>query len=153
MSEIEEPAGQFPLADCSVFTEPGLFAFENDIYLVAHCLVISGNDRDPSEDRLILLKQNGTSYRYVAQLTDSADAQQFGAHVLTQPDISIARNGSVILLMTPKILGADPEHQDCVVVAFSDFVTGTLQRAATGLLVERAIITAEGNGLEPGLCT
>ena len=56
-------------------------------------------------------------------------------------------------MMTPKVLGDNPEHKGCIVVTFSDFAAGTLRRTASGSLTERVIITAEGNGLGPGLCT
>lgn len=153
LNQVQDSLGMMPLADCSAFTEPDLFVFQSEIYLISQCIVFAGATRNTNAERLFLLKQDGATYSYIGQLTHATDAQQFGADALTQPDASFAQDGSVILLMTPKVLGADPEHRGCVVVTFDDFSTGTLQRAANGSLTERAIITAQGNGLGPGLCT
>jgi hypothetical protein len=45
----------------------------------------------------------------------------------------------------------DPSHQGCVVFEFADFATGALVRGGSG--VPRAVISSDGNGLGPGLCT
>ncbi len=153
LNTMQDSTDNRPLSGCTAFTEPELFVFQNETYLIGQCLVFTDGSRDPSAEKLFLLKQDDTEYIYVAALTNYNDAQQFGADVLTQPDVSFARDGAVILTMTPKVLGSDPEHQGCVVVTFDDFAEGALIRTSSGSLVERAIITAEGNGLGPGLCT
>lgn len=48
---------------------------------------------------------------------------------------------------------ADPSHQGCIVYEFSDFATATLARDGNGVAIPRAVITADGNGLGPGLCS
>ena len=72
---------------------------------------------------------------------------------IEQADISVARDGSVILVVTPIILAADPAHQGCIVYSFDDFATASILRDANGVAIPRAIITADGNSLGPGLCT
>ena len=73
--------------------------------------------------------------------------------VIRVSNISVARDGSIILVVTPIILAADPGHQGCMVFSFDDFTTASIARDTNGVAISRAIITADGNSLGPGLCT
>lgn len=138
------------LADCVTLTEPALFAFNNETYLASSCLIADATGRRADLERLVLLKQTANGYSYVGDVLDAAD---LGADVIQQADISVARDGSIILIVTPIILDADPSHQGCVVFEFDDFAAGTLLRDGNGRAVPRTVISADGNGLGPGLCT
>jgi len=141
------------LSDCAVHTEPALFSFDNSTYLATSCLVIEGNQRRTDLERMVLLREKPGGYDFVATLLDSDDAASFNADVLEQADLSIARDGEVLLLVTPIVLADDPQHKGCRVFSFADFATGQLRRDANSVPVTRAVITADGNGLGPGLCT
>lgn len=141
------------LADCAAQTEPALFAFNNETYLATSCLVADATGRRPDLERLVLLRQTANGYSYVGDLLDAQDAADLGADVIQQADLSVARDGSIILMVTPIILNADPSHQGCVVFEFTDFATGALRRDGNGMAIPRTVITADGNGLGPGLCT
>ncbi len=141
------------LADCVTQTEPGLFAFNGETYLASSCLVVDGAGRRPDLERLVLLRQTATGYTYVGDILDAQDAVDLGVDVIQQADITVARDGSIILIVTPIILNADPSHQGCIVYEFSDFATATLERDGNGVAIPRAVITADGNGLGPGLCS
>ena len=141
------------LADCLLQTEPGLFAYNGETYLATSCLVADASGRRPDLERLVLLRQTATGYDFVGNILDGQDAAELGVDNMEQADISIARDGSIILLVTPIILGADPSHQGCIVYEFSDFTTATLARDAGGTVIPRVVITSDGNGLGPGLCT
>jgi len=141
------------LADCLTQTEPGLFAFNGDTYLATSCLVADVNGRRPDLERLALLRQTATGYVYIGNILTPQDAVDLGVDVIQQADITLARDGSIILIVTPIILNADPSHQGCVVYEFSDFATATLERDSNGVAIPRAVITADGNGLGPGLCS
>jgi len=141
------------LSNCAVFTEPALFSFNNSTYLATSCLVIEGNQRRTDLERLVLLREKPGGYDFVATLLDSDDAASFNADVLEQADLSIARDGEVLLLVTPIVHTDDPQHQGCRVFSFDDFTTGHLRRDANDVPISRAVITADGNGLGPGLCT
>ena len=104
-------------------------------------------------ERLVLLKQIANRYSYVGDILDAQDAADLGVDVIQQADIAVARDGSIILIVTPIILGADPSHQGCVVFEFDDFAAGTLFRDTNGRAVPRTVISSDGNGLGPGLCT
>ena len=141
------------LADCVTQTEPGLFAFNGEIYLASSCLVVDDSGRRPDLERLVLLRQTASGYVYLGDILDAQDASDLGVDVIQQADITLARDGSIILIVTPIILNADPSHQGCIVYEFSDFATATLARDGNGVAIPRAVITADGNGLGPGLCS
>lgn len=141
------------LADCLLLTEPGLFAFNGETYLASSCLVADGAGRRPDLERLVLLRQTAGGYSYVGNILDAQDASDLGADTVEQADIAFARDGSVILIVTPIVLNADPSHQGCIVYEFADFANATLVRDGSGRAIPRAVITADGNGLGPGLCS
>ena len=141
------------LADCVTLTEPGLFAFNNETYLASSCLVADATGRRADLERLVLLRQTANGYSFVGDILDASDAADLGVDVIQQADISVARDGSIILIVTPIILNADPSHQGCVVFEFADFATGALVRDGSAVAVPRAVISSDGNGLGPGLCT
>lgn len=141
------------LADCATLTEPALFTFNADTYLASSCLVVDATGRRTDLERLVLLRQTANGYSYVDNILDAQDAADLGVDVIQQADISVARDGSIILTVTPIILDADPSHQGCVVFEFADFASGALVRDGSGSAVPRAVITSDGNGLGPGLCS
>jgi hypothetical protein len=141
------------LSDCILQTEPALFNTNNTTYLVSSCLVGDANGRQPDQERLVLLRQEANGYSFVANIMDASDAADLNVDALEQADISVARDGSIIMLVTPIILGADPSHQGCMVFEFDDFTTGQLKRDTNGVAIPRTIITSDGNGLGPGLCS
>jgi len=141
------------LADCILQSEPAFFAFDGETYLATSCLVADATGRRTDLERLVLLRQNATGYDFVGVILDSSDADDLGVDTIEQADISIARDGNIILLTTPIVLGADPSHQGCVVFEFEDFASASLARDQNGVALPRAVITADGNSLGPGLCT
>ncbi len=141
------------LADCILQTEPGLFAFDDETYLATSCLVVDGTGRRTDLERIELLRQTPTGYDYVGTILDGQDAADLGVDTIEQADISVARDGSILLVVTPIILTADPAHQGCMVFSFDDFATASIARDPNGVAIPRAIITADGNSLGPGLCT
>ncbi len=141
------------LADCVAQTEPGLFVFNNETYLATSCLIVDGTGRRADLERLVLLRQTATNYSYVGDILTAQDSADLGVDVIQQADISLARDGSIILIVTPIILDADPSHQGCIVFDFDDFAAATLKRDSNNVAIPRTVITADGNGLGPGLCT
>ncbi len=141
------------LADCVAQTEPGLFTFNNETYLATSCLIADASGRRPDLERLVLLKQTANGYSFVGNILDAQDAADLGVDVIQQADISVARDGSIILIVTPILLNADPSHQGCMVFDFADFRSAELRRDGNGVAIPRTVITADGNGLGPGLCS
>ncbi|MGB5165400.1 MAG: sialidase family protein [Woeseiaceae bacterium] len=141
------------LADCILQTEPALFAFNGESYLATSCLVVDGTGRRTDLERIELLRQSPNGYVYVGTILDGQDAADLGVDTIEQADISVGRDGSILLVTTPIILGADPDHQGCMVFSFADFASATITRDTNDVATPRAIITADGNSLGPGLCT
>lgn len=54
--------------------------------------------------------------------------------------------------MTPIRDGADPAHQGCVALEVEGLAAAHIRRNADGSPFVRAVLTADGNGLGPGLC-
>ena len=141
------------LADCILQTEPGLFALNGETYLATSCLVADGTGRRTDLERIELLRQTPGGYDYVGTLLNGQDAADLGVDSIAQADLSVARDGSILLVVTPIMLGADPSHQGCVVFSIANVASATIVRDNNGVAIPRAIITADGNSLGPGLCT
>jgi len=141
------------LSDCTVLTEPALFNFNNQTYLASSCLVVDLSGRRTDLERLVLLRETANGYQFIGDIMNASDAAQLGVDVIQQADISVAKDGSIIMLVTPVKLGANPDHQGCIVYEFTDFENAQLKRNSAGVALPRNIITADGNGLGPGLCS
>lgn len=142
------------LADCSILTEPGLFSDNTGTYLATTCLVIDGlGIRQPSQERIVLLREESNGYSFIGNLLDAADAADLNADHIEQVDITLARDNSLILIGTPIVASADPMHQGCVVFDIADLSTASITRDNSGTGIPRTIITADGNSLGPGLCS
>ena len=141
------------LADCTVLTEPALFYDGTDTYLASGCLVIENGQRLSERDRLVLLRETDDGYEYVGALLDGDDAAYLNVNRLEQANLSFSRNGDIILIVTPILDQADPKHRGCIVYTVADITTATVERDTVGHPVPRYILTSDGNGLGPGLCT
>lgn len=136
------------IENCVVFTEPALFAYGDQTYLATNCIV----DGTPATQRLVVLREQGGSLVFVGDLLTHADAVALGATRVEQLDLSIARDGAVLAIVTPIDDNATMPHRGCVVLEVEDLATAKLKRTG-GALVERVVISADGNALGPGLCT
>ncbi|MEZ4401104.1 MAG: hypothetical protein R3B06_13855 [Kofleriaceae bacterium] len=134
--------------DCAVFTEPALFTLGDASYLATSCVV----DGTPATQRLVLLRARGAGLELVGDLLTHADAVALGATRVEQLDLAVGRDGAVLAIVTPIDDAAAVPHQGCVVLEVADLATATMKRV-DGALVKRAVITGEGGGLGPGLCT
>lgn len=142
------------LADCTIYTEPALYATGTATYLATHCIVINAQaQRDQSAERLVLLREESNGYTYLGELLSAADAADLNADTLEQADISLARDGSLLLIVTPIDDDAVPPHQGCTVFEIEDLEVAKVKRDTSGKADPRAIITGDGSGLGPGLCT
>jgi hypothetical protein len=141
------------LADCGVFTEPALVTSAGVTYLAANCLSFEGFSRRLDRDRSVLLREEGAGLALVGTLLDGADAARLGGERFEQLDFSVARDGTPILIGTPILEASDPQHQGCVVLELEDVAAARVRREPDGAPHVRYRLSAEGNGLGPGLCT
>ena len=88
------------LADCVLQTEPGLFAFNGETYLATSCLVVDATGRRTDLERIELLRQTPSGYDYVGTVLDGQDAADLGVDTIEQADLSVARDGSILLVAT-----------------------------------------------------
>ncbi|MCB9700242.1 MAG: hypothetical protein H6738_25875, partial [Alphaproteobacteria bacterium] len=124
-----------------------------DTFLAATCIALDGAVQDVGRTRLVLLREEGAGYGYVGTLLEGADARALGADTLEQADVSLASDGSWLLVVTPILKASDPMHQGCLGLTIADLGAARVARDDDGVPVVRARITGEGNLLGPGLCT
>jgi len=139
--------------DCVAFTEPALFAEEGEVSLAATCIVFWLGARRADRERLLLWHDTGEGYRWAGALLGSRDARTLGGDRVEQADLARARDGTLLLFVTPIREGEDPAHQGCVVLEVEDLARARIRRNGDGSPHVRAVLTADGNGLGPGMCT
>ena len=142
-----------PHEGCAALTEPTLFAEDGQLWLAASCIVFWLGTRRPERERLLLWRDTGEGWTHAGALLDAADARALGGDRVEQADLARARDGSLLLFVTPIREGEDPAHQGCVVLEVEDLAGARVRRHAEGSPFVRAVLTADGNGLGPGTCT
>jgi len=140
------------LSDCAGFTEPALFSEGGRNYIATNCVSFEGTARRLERDRLVLLGETETGYSYLGVLLNRADAVALGGERLEQADLARARDGSLLLTVTP-IRAAPPVHLGCIILQVEDLPSARLRRDATGHLLQRAVLSGDGDVVGPGLCT
>ena len=139
------------LADCAVLSEPGLFSYGGETYLMTNCVVFDGPTRQPEEERLVLLREEATGYSFAGVLLDYEDAVDLGGDRIEQADLAVAQNGAVLLIVTP-IQASQPEHLGCVVLEVTDVANAEVRKDNSGEVVRLYEITGEDATIGPGLC-
>jgi hypothetical protein len=139
--------------DCVAFTEPALFAEDGQVSLAANCIVFWLGTRRAERERLLLWRDTGEGWTRAGALLDAADARALGGDRVEQADLARGRDGSLLLFVTPIREGEDPAHQGCVVLDVEDLAGARIRRNADGSPRVRAVLSADGNGLGPGMCT
>lgn len=142
-----------PHEGCAALTEPALFVEDAQLWLAASCVVFSLGARRPERERLLLWRESGAGWIHAGALLGAADARALGGDRIEQADLARARDGSLLLFVTPIREGEDPAHRGCVVLEVADLAGARIRRHADGSPFVRAVLSAEGNGLGPGMCT
>jgi hypothetical protein len=123
-----------------------------ETYLATNCVVFAGGVRQPQQERLVLLRENGTGYDYVGELLDYGDAVDNGGERIEQADLAVAQNGAVLLVATP-IREMVPQHLGCVTFEVMDLDTASVRRDGNGDAVRLASVSGDDPGIGPGACT
>jgi hypothetical protein len=139
------------LADCTALTEPGLFALGGATYLLTNCVVFDGPNRQPQEERLVLLREGTSGYSFAGTLLDYDDAADLGGERVEQADLALSANGAILLFVTP-IQATQPEHLGCTVMEVTDLETAEVRRDSSGEAVRLFEFTGDG-AMGPGGCT
>lgn len=150
------------LSACAAWTEPSLFGEAGRLYLVAQCLVLEPEtaDRDPDSEFIGVFVSDGDGpiraldWRWLGRLTSSRDARRLGGHVLTQAEVTTARDGTRLLLVTPKNLEPEEHHLGCLALELESLDPPRLRRRSSGRpLVRVRLDSSDSTGLGPGLCS
>lgn len=150
------------LADCAIWTEPSLFGLDGRLYLVAQCLVFDPVDggRRRNREFIGVFASDGAgpieelAWSWLGKLTTRADARALKGHVLTQAEVTTGRDGSLLLIVTPKRLTPVERHLGCRALELESLDPPRLRRDAAGKPVVRADIrSSDSTGLGPGLCS
>ncbi len=149
------------LTRCTLWTEPALYGLDETLYMVAQCLVIDPTTgvRRRGAEFLGVFATDGRGpvtaldWSWRGRLTGRREALALGGQVLTQPDVARARDGSLLLLVTPKRLSPRERHLGCRALELESLDPPRLRRDASGKPIVRADIrSSDSTGLGPGLC-
>jgi len=152
------------LATCTLFSEPALFQDSGKLYFLTECLSLDLTMNPPTrrynnEFNAVFATDVGSdvtkfNWQYLGKITDSSVAAEFGHKLLTQVDIARARDGKLLLLVTPSDgeEGGTIAHQGCRVLEIASLNPPRLARHADGSLVVRADIRSS-DSQSSGLCT
>ena len=135
---------------CPVWTEPSLFEDRGVLYLLTQCKT----PRNPADGFLGIFARRAGHWTWVDRLTIASDATALGGNELTQADIARARDGSILLIVTPNIVAGSREHHlGCAVLSLASLDPPVLRRDDAKAPIVRARITSSDsvqNG--PGAC-
>jgi hypothetical protein len=128
------------------------------LFLLAQCLSVSGGQLRRDQGFLALFSaragQKAPTWRYVGKLAGHAEAQELDSRAveLTQGDLAKARDGSLLLIVTPNEIIREEVHLGCQIVEVEQLDPPRLKRI-DGKLVVRAIIRQSDAGrIGTGAC-
>lgn len=152
------------LSVCDLWGEPALFQEGSKLYLLAECIALDFSTnpatRQYNEEFNAVFATDVTAdlaafnWQYVGKITTNAeDAAALGVNVLTQVDIARARDGRMILIVTPTndTSGGSVNHQGCRVLEIASLDPPQLVHNNDGSLRVRADIRSSDSE-SAGLC-
>jgi len=141
---------------CAMLNNPTLFAQAGDLYLIVECLAFIGATPDLVHNTIQVFATTPTGppatwlFRHIGLLADAALAAEYGAELVQQPDVSQARDGSLILLVTPASADASVAvgqlGEGCVALELTSINPPRLRRSTEGDPVQLGRITGTGTG-------
>ena len=152
--------------NCTIFTEPALYAQNGILYLMTHCLVPAGSGINSPVSNLVVFATQPTGdvrtwkWRYVGTLLKGSDVSALGiagAQGFTQGDLAKSKAGNLVLIVTPDASVSPPtllNHFGCWVLQMNAIDPPGMRRDASGKLTVLAKVTATDLGpTGPGACT
>jgi hypothetical protein len=138
------------MATCFAISEGGALAFDDELDFVFTCPHSAGGR---VRQRVVLLRSgdHAASFHFIATLLEADDAMFDGAEELSAPSLFTAQ-GRTYLLVTPVsgVPGAGG-YAGCVLIAFSDRLSGRLERDRDGHVIVRRLLPTDG-GRFGGAC-
>ena len=107
-ASLDQLAG-LPIQHCAMLNNPTLYADADagTLYLIVECLAFVGQAIDHANSSVQVFATTPTgapttwTWRHAGELVDHALAAQLGADTIQQPDVSLASDGTPILVITP----------------------------------------------------
>lgn len=154
-ARLDQLAG-LPLERCAMLNNPTLFARDGRLYLIVECLAFAGTTRDFPRSTVQVFATvpsgppSGWTWRHAGMLADYGLAQQLGNDTIQQPDVSLAADGTLLLVLTPAHAEATAEvgtrGDGCVALELASIDPPALARDCAGRAIVRQRIEGEGVG-------
>ncbi|HTR52758.1 MAG TPA: hypothetical protein VMJ10_18720 [Kofleriaceae bacterium] len=149
---------ELPITQCSVLNNPTLFTQDGTLYLIVECIAVTGSDGIDAAHSTIQVFATTPSgaptswtWRHAGVLADHSLAIQLDADTIQQPDVSLARDGTPILIVSPATLDAGPGGAavplGCAVFDIASIDPPMLARDCADRFVMRSELTGSGWGL------
>lgn len=149
---------------CGMWNEPALYFEEDELFLVLRCLAFDSFQRPAPEESDIFVFATSPNddvrtwqWRYVGALAGHEEARELGGRGLTQADIVLAQDGTLLAILTPNDWDTSLKefiHYGCRVVEIESMDPPALKRDDNGKLVVRTVINAsDQQPLGPGSCS
>lgn len=141
---------------CMLWNEPALYHDGDELYLALSCMAFRGKTPDMRRNDLVVFATRAAGeprhwqWRFAGTLAGAAEANDLGGERLTQVDLAMARDGTLLAVVTPDTWdrgAGDFVHHGCKVVEVAA-KGGTLSfaRDSQGRLQVRANIVASDAG-------
>lgn len=145
------------LANCAVFTEPGLLARPEGVYMALVCHELKAFGLLGVASRVVLLRcsrpcGDPASWHYLGTVLDMRDAKALGVKKFSASDL-LEQDGTAFLTVSP--VGRNPgneAYKGCWVLPFKDIATAQLQRDARGTPSTRLRVTLDRDSFN-GACS
>ena len=135
---------------CPLWTEPSLYQEQGVLYMLAQCKW----PRNPDKGYLGLFARRVSAWQWVGRIAGSDEAAALGGNELTQADLARARDGSLILIVTPNLIAGGQEHHlGCAIMTIVSLDPPKLRLDASGAPLIRAWLTSSDSvSAGPGAC-
>ena len=149
------------LAGCGFWNNPAVAALNNRLYVIAECLEFDGTTVNDTRSRIVIFRTDPSgvpsswAWEYVGVLTDRALAVELGGERLVSANISRARDGALLLIVSPHTGGNQiGASRGCVALALTSLDPPAIRRNSDGTPVMRAVQTAAADpSWHTGACT
>jgi len=145
---------KLPIQHCAMVNNPALFAQNGSLYLIVECLAFVGSDSDFNNSTLQVFGTAPTGnpqtwvWRHVGKLSDHSLAEEFGVDTILQPEVTLAADGSLMLIVTPANIDTSLQVRTrgdgCVAIELDSLDPPMIKRDTEGHSVVRANIEGEG---------
>jgi hypothetical protein len=149
-------------SDYFFWNEPSIYYNDGRLYLILVAFVFEGSMPVMAKNNVFVYSARPEGepedwvWNYQGKLVDEATANEIGGERVTQTDVSVAADGTLLLIATPddwNDAAGDYQHKGCKVLEIQSLDQPELARHQDGSLKIRATITAsDANDLGSAAC-